>query len=39
MKTSCSLISPVVLLTNIASTNSGAEKVASLSLHSSSVNF
>ena len=35
MKTSCSLISPVSLLTNSASTNSGAEKVMSLSLHSS----
>ena len=36
MKTSCSLISPVVLLTNMASTNRGAEYVMSLSLHSSS---
>ena len=36
MKTSCSLISPVVLLTNAASTNRGAAYVMSLSLHSSS---
>jgi hypothetical protein len=39
MKTSCSLISPVTLLTKVASTNNGRENVMSLSRHSASVNF
>ena len=39
MKTVCCLISPVVLFMNSALTYSGAAKVASRSLHSSSVIF
>ena len=39
MKTVCSLISPVFSFLNAARTKMGAEKVMSLSLHSSIVNF
>jgi len=39
MKTTCSLISPVVRLEKIARTNTGVANVISFSRHSASVNF